>query len=324
MNNASAGREDTMVMTESGIALHASSTGRPVGSDASVPRDEYPKTTGEHREEGEEGPVRTPTVKRLFEDRSEAGVLVPVEEPLEIFVDGKPFYVTMRLPGEEIALAVGLCFTEGVIESVDDLSGAAYCGDLSANRVNIFRVRKNGRSGTSRVKRKKHVTSSSCGICGGEMIADICRRLRVMEARTGTTLPFLKRLHNSLEKKQDVYGVAGGTHAAAIFDDAGETLSFAEDVGRHNALDKAIGRLLLTRETRKASIVLLSSRLSFDMVQKAARVGAEIVGGSSCATSLAVDLAKRINMTLIGDLRSTPGTVYCRAERIGADLSRNG
>lgn len=307
-----------MAMTEHTSRI--SSIERPIGSNVPVPGDKNPKADG-HDEQKKRVSIPLPTVKRVSENISQAEVLVPVEDPLEIFVDGEPFYVTMRLPGEEIALAVGLCFTEGIIESVGDLSAAAYCGDLSANKVNIFRTQNKRRSGALRIKQKKHVTYSSCGICGQEMIADICKRLSTMEARTGTTLPFLKGLHGSLERKQDVYGAAGGTHAAAIFDGAGDMLSFAEDVGRHNALDKAIGKLLLAHETRKASIVLLSSRLSFEMVQKAARIRAEIIGGSSCATSLAVDLARRLNMTLVGNLQSTAGTVYCCADRIGVDFN---
>jgi FdhD protein len=119
-----------------------------------------------------------------------------------------------------------------------------------------------------------------------------------------------------VQEKQHVFPLTGGTHAAGIFSAEGELLSLSEDVGRHNALDKAIGKLLFGKDINKAAVGVLSSRLSFEMVQKAARLGVEILCGASSPTSLAIELAKTANLTLIGFLREHRGNVYTSPERI--------
>ncbi len=248
-------------------------------------------------------------------------ITVPVEEPLEIFVNGEPFYVTMRLPGDEIPLAVGLCFTEGVIDSLDDLAGAGYCSDLSLNRVNVYLGQETMKeTGAKGFREKRNVTASSCGICGFKMIEDISRTIRRVESNIRIEIEVLSQLLRLVEATQEVYETTGGTHAAGIFDDEGSLLAFAEDVGRHNALDKAIGKVLLARKTNEASIAVLSSRLSYEMVQKAARLGIEVLGGASSATSLAIELADKVNMTLVGYLGRAHGNTYSytHAERIVA------
>jgi FdhD protein len=243
---------------------------------------------------------------------------VSVEEPLEIFVNGEPYYLTMRTPGEEMLLAAGLCFTEGVINSVDDLLSISYCGDESGNRVQVY-AKNGGGSRPARAKAKQGATYSSCGICGKELVEDICTSLARRERTTTIAVRRLTALQQSFRNIQEIFPATGGTHGAGLFTVAGDLLAFSEDVGRHNALDKAIGRVLFDRQADRARICLLSSRLSYEMVQKACRLQVEILAGASSATSLAVDLAKSLDLTLIGFLREHRANVYSCPERIFFD-----
>ncbi len=244
--------------------------------------------------------------------------VVSIEEPLEIFVDGHPFCLTMRSPGEELPLAAGLCFSEGIIESIDDLDGINYCKDISTNRVNVYVSPEKRKMGPLSVRQRRSAAYSSCGICGKEMIDDVVGATARIERRTAVAFPMLLDLQDALGTGQLAYRTTGGTHAAAIFDGTGEMLAHAEDVGRHNALDKVIGKILLERKRDRATIGLLSSRLSYEMVQKAARLGLEILAGASAPTSLGVHRAQEVNLTLVGFLRSGRGNVYSCPERITA------
>jgi len=260
--------------------------------------------------------VNVPVVKHNHVDGTSTEDFVPMEEPLEIFIDDTPYYVAMRLPGEEIPLAIGLCFTEGIINSIDDLSGVKYCSDLSNNKINIYLSEKRKEDPSLKMKQKTSTTYSSCGICGKDMVEDIFNILDTIEKRITVDFSRLSEIQRMMEDKQEVFHATGGTHAAGIFNAEGRLLSFSEDVGRHNALDKALGKLLLTSKTAEAAIVMLSSRLSYEMVQKSARLGVEILCGVSSATSLAIELARRINLTLVGFLRGDRGNIYSCPERI--------
>jgi FdhD protein len=242
--------------------------------------------------------------------------VVPIEEPLEIFVDDEPYYVTMRLPGEELALAVGLCFTEGVIDSLDDTVGVNYCQDISTNRINVYLTPARKQLAGPKLKQKRMTAYSSCGICGKEIVEDIARALERIPRTIRVDFPLLSRMQQVVKESQPVFSATGGTHAAGIFSAQGELLAFAEDVGRHNALDKAIGKVLFDRKTSEAAVVVLSSRLSYEMVQKSARLKVQIVAGASAPTALAVELAKSVELTLVGFLRSARCNVYSAPERM--------
>lgn len=257
-----------------------------------------------------------PVIRYKDSRRSAVNDVIPMEEPLEIFVDDRPFHVTMRLPGEEIPLAVGLCFSEGIISSMDDLAGANYCSDVSANKINVYLSDTRKNDSTLDFTSRRSLTYSSCGICGGDMVKDIHKSVGKIEKGLTVEFSMLARLQKAIEEKQEVFRATGGTHCAGIFDGDGRLLSFSEDVGRHNALDKAIGKVLLARQIGEAAIAILSSRLSYEMVQKAARLGVAVLAGASGATSLAVDLAGTVNLTLIGFLRGNRGNVYACPERV--------
>lgn len=260
--------------------------------------------------------LEVPVVKYLDQDRTFVNDRVAMEEPLEIYIDNEPFYTTMRLPGEEIPLALGLCFTDGMIRSMDDVAGANYCSDLSANRINIYLSDAKKKEGPLVHKHKRSIAYSSCGVCGSDMIDDLTGSIAKIEKKVTIEFSKLFPMQRMMVEKQDVHHATGGTHAAGIFDARGGLLSCAEDVGRHNALDKAIGKILLEGRVHEAAIVHLSSRLSYEMVTKTARLGAEILTGVSAATSLAIKVAQAVGLTLVGSLRGNRGNVFTYPERL--------
>jgi FdhD protein len=240
---------------------------------------------------------------------------VAVEEPLEIYVDNVPFYMTMRLPGEEVALALGLCFTDGLIASMDDVLGANYCSDISTNKINVY-LSDSRKKRPVRDRPKQFTSYSSCGLCGSDMIRDLTASIPMIGKTIKVPFKELFPMQDVMVEKQAARRSTGATHAASIFDGQGNFLSFSEDVGRHNGLDKAIGMLLFNGRLREAKIVHLSSRLSYEMVMKAARMRAEILTGVSAATSLAIQVADALGITLIGSLREPRGNIFTHADRI--------
>ncbi|HVN22654.1 MAG TPA: formate dehydrogenase accessory sulfurtransferase FdhD [Syntrophorhabdales bacterium] len=260
--------------------------------------------------------VNVPIVRFSNQQVSREDDLVVMEEPLEIYVDDEPYYVTMRLPGEELPLALGLCHSEGIIDSIDDTISVNYCQDIASNRINVYLAPSRKEAAAAKLKKKRSTAYSSCGICGKEIVDDIAVSLKPVAATISVEFAFLRQLQDVARESQQLFHATGGTHAAAIFDKAGGLLAFSEDVGRHNALDKAIGKVLFARKRDDAAICILSSRLSYEMVQKAARLGIEMIAGASAPTKLAIDLAKAINVTLIGFLRKERCNIYSCPERM--------
>lgn len=259
---------------------------------------------------------RIPVNKWLDNRRTDVDDVVPVEEPLEIFIDDQPFYVTMRSPGEELPLALGLCFSEGIIDSMKDTLSVNYCKDISTNRINVYLSPARKVQGQVRIKEKRSATYSSCGICGKELIEDICREISAIPRETTVTFSQLRKMQETLQEGQELFQATGGSHGAAVFAAAGNLLALAEDIGRHNALDKAIGKVLFAGKAAEARIAVLSSRLSYEMVQKAVRVGVEVLAGASAPTSLGIEMARASNITLIGFLRKNRCNIYSCADRV--------
>lgn len=264
-------------------------------------------------------PTAKASVRRLSHGAlkpSEAALIV--EEPLQIIVDGAPYAVLMRTPGDDLALAAGFCLAEGLIDSAADLGAIQACEVEDANQVAVTRLGEHPPLHPAR-----QTVASSCGLCGREMIADIMQRLSAITRPFTISTQGLLALGAHMQAAQQHFRSTGGAHAAALFDAAGEMLSFGEDVGRHNALDKAIGRLLLPvgrgrrpapacdDPLREACVAVLSGRCSFEMVQKAARAGIPLLASVSAPTHLAVQLASQLHMTLVGFLRKDSLTIYC-------------
>jgi FdhD protein len=238
-----------------------------------------------------------------------------VEEPLEIYVNGLFYALTMRLAGDEIALATGLCFTDGIIQSVDDLQMVHYCGEDNGNRIDL-QVKGNPEKEDLVVRRRQHTSYSSCGICGSELVGNAIATIKKVEKDARASYGQILKCQHVVQEMQTVFKATGCPHGAGIFDAEARLLSFSEDVGRHNALDKSVGKLLLSRTADEAVIVILTSRISYEMVLKAGRLGAPIIAGPSAVTSLAVELASSVNLTLIGFLRDGRGNIYNAPERI--------
>lgn len=253
---------------------------------------------------------------------SEVRDTLAVEEPCEIRLGGDAIAVTMRTPGNDLELAAGFLFTEGIV-GAHDVATVSHCGNSEVvggdelHPENVVEVRLVPGCEPRRDLRRNFFSSSSCGICGKASIDAI--HVNAAPARDGPSVPatVLSGMMDRLEPRQNVFAATGGLHAAAIFDVAGELLVVREDVGRHNAVDKAIGYALLEeRLPLRAKVLIVSGRTSFEILQKALVAEIPIVAGVSAASSLAVEFAAQSNMTLVGFLRDSKMNVYVGAERV--------
>lgn len=268
--------------------------------------------------------VRRP-VLRLNSDgstRSRPDTLV-AEEPLETRVAGSPLTVTMRTPGHDVELAHGFLLTEGVIGSRDDVASARYCDSVDDDGRNTYNVLDvdlaPGVAPPDVSVQRNFYTTSSCGVCGKASLDAVRLKTRYSPAADPLRVPreLLLELPDRLRERQKVFGSTGGLHAAALFDGDGEILAAREDVGRHNAVDKVLGRMLMDGRIPAAGTVLMvSGRASFELVQKAVMAGVPMLAAVSAPSSLAVELAEESGMTLVGFLRGATGNVYTGQERI--------
>jgi FdhD protein len=242
--------------------------------------------------------------------------LLAVEEPLEIRIDDVPLTVTMRTPGDDIDLAAGFLYTEGLLASLDDVAGIRMCDE------NVAAV--TPRPGVAiRAQNRTFVTTSACGVCGKDSIEAIRVRSRHDLTSDRTTIPprTIAVLPDRLSQAQRVFASTGGLHAAGLFDETGNLLALREDVGRHNAVDKIAGWALRERGLPLAGCVLMvSGRASFELAQKAIMLGVPVLAAVSAPSSLAVSLAEESGLTLVGFLRGETMNVYSGAERV---LSRS-
>jgi FdhD protein len=231
---------------------------------------------------------------------------VAVEEPLEIRVDGEPLAVTMRTPGHDDELALGFLYGEGLI---DGPRAAGLTDDFAKNTIEV----------TGPLLRdpgvRRFYTTSSCGVCGKGAIDEVAVHSAPLPAGPFLDRALVARLPDQLS--QPAFERTGGVHATGLFDAAGELVLSREDVGRHNAMDKVVGRALLDGLIPLHDFVLcVSGRLSFELVQKAAVAGAPILVGVGAPSSLAIELAADRGLTLCGFARGTSVNVYSRPERV--------
>jgi FdhD protein len=232
---------------------------------------------------------------------------VAVEEPLEIRVDGEPLAVTMRTPGHDEELALGFLYGEGLI---DRPHRADLTEDLAANTIEVTGPLQRS-PGT-----RRFYTSSSCGVCSKGALEEVAVLSAPLPA--GPVIPRALAAELPARLEQPTFEHTGGVHATGLFDAGGQLLFAREDVGRHNAMDKVIGRALLDGLVPLAGRVLcVSGRLSFELVQKAAVAGAPILIGVGAPSSLAIELAEDRGLTLCGFARRGRINVYAHAERIG-------
>ena len=238
------------------------------------------------------------------------------EEPLLIRIDGKPYSVVMRTPGEELFHAAGFCLGEGIADSPDDFTTIGYCRDLDPNVIDIRLKPERREKIHDLLERRGFVSQTSCGICGKEMVKDLYQILTPAENGFQVEINRVFDCINKLSENQKYYQRTRGSHAAMIFDNQLEMISFAEDVGRHNALDKAIGKVFINRKLPEAIILILSSRISYELVQKAARAHLPIMISKSRPTALAAEMGRALNMTLACTDKQSELIFVCGENRI--------
>ena len=257
--------------------------------------------------------------------RSSAPDLVAAEVPLELRVDGRAFAVIMRTPGNDRSLAAGFLLSERLIRRLDDVAVIEHCTDPGLepddDRRNLVNVTLDPlvsvRAAALLASRRDVMSSSACGVCGRATLASLRDDLAPLAAEAPVSMQVLITLPAQLRERQPVFASTGGLHAAGIFDLTGHVRVVAEDVGRHNAVDKVTGACLLRDELPlSAAVLCVSGRTSFEIVQKAWCAGIPIVASVSAPSSLAVSLAAEAGITLVGFVRDGGLNIYSGASRI--------
>jgi FdhD protein len=243
---------------------------------------------------------------------------VAVEEPLEIRLGGEPFQVLMRLPGWENELTLGFLYTEGIVRDLAEVIAMHFCGSATDPVLppNVVDVRLTEAALARRGRRHVEVAYSSCGLCAKEAVSEISQKVPKVASRLTVSAPTLLTLMDRLHESQAIFQETGGTHAVALAGPDGQVFIHAEDVGRHNAMDKVIGKALFTRQDLGNLVALLSGRISFEMVLKTARAGIPILAAVSAPTSMALELAQELNLTTVGFVRNQRLNIYTAPERI--------
>ena len=241
------------------------------------------------------------------------------EEPLLIRVEDNPYAVVMRTPGDEIAHAAGFCLSEGLVESPKDIASIGFCSDIDENSIMVKLNDKRKKLVYKQLERGGFLSQTSCGICGREMIEDLTHNLKVVDEESGISYRQVLECVERFSQQQEHYVRTRGTHAAMLFDSKFEIIAKAEDVGRHNTMDKSIGALFLVNRLSDVYLAVLSSRISFEMIQKAARAGIPILISISHPTSLAVQLGLKLNITLVCLDKQSGFIVPCGEKRMRAD-----
>ena len=255
---------------------------------------------------------------------SKPDVLV-TEEPLEIRVESpsqmvQPVAVTMRTPGHDFELAVGFLFTEGMIKNSDDVHTVRYCQlpDSAEQQFNVVTVSLTVQFDEA-LSRRGMVTSASCGICGTTSIEQLAQSVSRIESGFGPvmTSQMLVALPEIIREMQPTFDRTGGLHAAGLVDAQGVAFCVREDVGRHNAVDKVIGKAVLENKIPiRSHALVVSGRLSFEIIQKAAMAGISFIAAVGAPSSLAVETAEDLGITLVGFVRDGTANIYTHKHRI--------
>lgn len=259
---------------------------------------------------------------RVGEDVVRRADVLAVEEPLEIRVGGVPLAVTMRTPGHDVELATGFLVSEGVIAAGDDVRAAIHCGGPGTggadNTYNVLDITL-ARGVAAPEPTRNFYTTSSCGVCGKASIDAVrtVSRHPVDRDDVAVDAAVVAELPGALRAAQAVFEKTGGLHAAGLFTPTGDTLVVREDVGRHNAVDKVVGWAAMNdRLPLRGTVLQVSGRASFELVQKAVMAGIPILSAVSAPSSLAVELAREAGLTLAGFVRDGRMNLYAGAQRV--------
>jgi len=270
-------------------------------------------------------PIRNVTVVRVSErGRSTESDVAAVEEPLEIRLHDRSFAVIMRTPGADRELAAGFLLAEGVVEDATELGAVEHCRNPHHpdvhNIVNVFLLGDAvARLEGTLAERRNVMANSSCGLCGRVTIDSLKTRAEPLKSTMSVAADVVHGLPGALRAQQAVFERTGGLHGAALFTTDGVLITSAEDVGRHNAVDKVIGRLLLEERLPIADLVLVvSGRTSYEIVQKAWLGGVPMICAVSAPSSLAIELAAEAGITLLGFAREHAFNIYSHPQRIRA------
>lgn len=236
-----------------------------------------------------------------------------VEEALSISINGSPFTITMRTPGDDDCLVRGILNSEGIIRSGTEIS----CELSKEDGIGFAKVLIDEPEILKDYTNNRNLLSvSSCGICGTTELEDITKGDAVHLDDKSISSALIPRLFDRMEREQSTFQRSGGSHAAGLFSKEGSLLSLKEDIGRHNAVDKSIGDLLLQKQHKKAYILTVSGRVSYEIIIKAFKARIPIICSVSAPSSLAVDFAKELGITLIAFCRDDRFTCYSKPERV--------
>ena len=252
---------------------------------------------------------------------------VAAEEPLQLSLDGKPLSIVMRTPGNDLELALGLLWAERVIRSLDDVDRVRISAEaeeseprvsvandlVESNQVDVYL-----RSTAGRRPERSFLATSACGVCGATTVESLALDFPDLSEGPTVAAAMLPELSDRVREQQRIFESTGGLHAAGLFDQHGQIELLREDIGRHNAVDKIVGRALLDGRLPLArSVLAVSGRAGYEVVQKAVAAGIPILAAVGAPSSLAVATAERFGMTLVGFLRDDRFNVYTAPERIG-------
>lgn len=267
--------------------------------------------------------VRQVWTRRLRDGAAgEAADAVAVEEPLEVRVNGAPFAVVMRTPGHDVPLAAGFLLAEDVVRDAAEIAAIEQCDDVDDDaRGNVLNVTVVGEAAARLAQRlgerRQVIATAACGLCGRRTIASLQTRAASVHGAWTVPAEVVLALPAALRATQAAFDATGGIHASALCDRHGRVRDMAEDVGRHNALDKIVGRALLSgRLPLDDALLVVSGRSSYELVQKALLAGVPLVAGVSAPSSLAIDLAEASGITLCGFVRGASMNVYTHPHRV--------
>ena len=275
--------------------------------------------------------VASTIIQRVEAERSHAqSDVLAVEEPLEIRLGFGPVHqrttksisITMRTPGHDFDLAAGFLFTEGMIREASDIEEIAFCGPAvkSGEATNVVRVELKPSVEVDLARLERHFyTSSSCGVCGKSSIEALRIQSRFTDSGSGPYFQasVIHRLPDRLREAQGIFDSTGGLHASALFSTEGKLEIIREDVGRHNALDKLIGHALVKAQVPlREQLLMVSGRASFELIQKASMAGISVFAAVGAPSSLALELAQDVGMTLLGFVRNQRFNIYHGESRI--------
>lgn len=270
------------------------------------------------------GPTTRFKVEVLDGDRvSRREDLVVTEEPLELRLEwpgrpAEPLTVTMRTPGSDFELAAGFCLGEGLAVRPGAIRTVAYCTDVQLTREQQFNTVTVSFDGPPdrEPPQRYGVTSAACGVCGQQSLEELADRNYEPVDPVEVPLDVVRRLPDLLREAQPTFGRTGGLHAAGLFTPGGEKVVVREDVGRHNAVDKVVGWTVLNERSRKGLALVVSGRAGYEIIQKAVAAGLGLIVAVGAPSSLAVELARRFDVTLVGFVRGNRCVIYSTPTRI--------